>query len=236
MSDILLIHGSCHGAWCWDGVVAELAVLGRHAWAINMPGRNGALPPAPEATLSDFADTILAAIDRRGHGPVTLVGHSAGGFSITAAAEAAPDQIAALIHVCAYVPQPGQSLADMRRAGPSQPLRGRIAVSPDRKTFGFTPETAADLFFHDCPDPWGAASRLCPEPVAPQETALPFTARSAALPRHYIRCTNDRVIPPGYQSIMARDFGPNITDMATGHSPFLADPRGLARHIAAIAP
>lgn len=234
MSDLLLIHGSCHGAWCWDATIAALRSLGHEARAIDMPGRGADPRPMETVTLSDFAGAILAAargFDR----PPVLVGHSAGGFSIAAAAEAAPDLFAGLIFLCAYVPRPGLSVADLRRAGPRQPLAGRIRTAPDRRTFAFAPGTGEELFFHDCSDPVTAANRLIPEAVAPQETALPFTARSEALPRHYVRCTGDRVIPPEYQSVMASPFGAHVTDLATGHSPFLAAPRALARLLAGLA-
>ena len=41
-----------------------------------------------------------------------------GGFPITAAAQKAPDHIAALVYLCAYLPRPGMTLAEMRKAGP----------------------------------------------------------------------------------------------------------------------
>lgn len=227
-TDILLIHGSCHGAWCWDGVLTALAAWGRNARAIDMPGRGASPIPMERAGLADFAETILADIAAAGGGPVTLVGHSAGGYAITAAAEAAPHLVARLVYLCAYVPRPGLSLAQMRRAGPRQPLAGHLRLSADRRTFSFAPESVPGLFFHDCPDPAAAGARLVAEAVAPQETALPFTARASALPRHYVRCTADRVIPPEFQAEMAAAFGPEVTDFPTGHSPFLAAPDDLA--------
>ncbi|MFT4151047.1 MAG: alpha/beta fold hydrolase [Paracoccaceae bacterium] len=232
MSEILLIHGTAHGAWCWDGVLAELHALGRTARAIDLPGRGTDPRPPETVTLADFSKAILAATGDR---PVTLVGHSAGGYAITAAAEAAPRRFAKLIYLCAYVPRPGLSLADMRRAGPSQPLAGQFRLSPDRRSFAFA-ATAAGLFFHDCPAPQTAFARLTAEATAPQETALASTARAEALPRHYIRCLHDRVIPPDYQSEMSTAFGPDRTDFPTGHSPFLAAPQALARLIARLAP
>ncbi len=231
MSDFLLIHGTAHGAWCWDATIRALEALGHRARAIDLPGCGDDTTPAPLATLDACATAIVQALDL----PTVLVGHSAGGFPITAAAEKDPTRIAALVYLCAYVPQAGQSLAQMRRDGPSQPLARSFRLNADRTAFTFDPAIAADRFYHDCPPHIAAMalSRLTPQPLAPQETALPATARAKRLPRHYIRCTADRTIPPAYQTAMAA--GIPVTDLPTGHSPFLVAPEALAQRLSEIA-
>jgi len=53
-----------------------------------------------------------------------------------------------------------------------------------------------------------------------------------ALPRSYIRCMDDRTIPPAYQVTMTESWpSDDVYEMACGHSPFLTDPGGLARII-----
>lgn len=231
MPDFLLIHGTAHGAWCFGATIRALAALGHHARAIDLPGCADDPTPAAEATLDASARAILRALT----GPTILVGHSAGGYPITAAAESEPANIAALVYLCAYVPQPGKTLADMRRAGPAQPLNGAFRLTADRSAFSFDPVIAADRFYHDCPPDIAAQAlaRLTPQPLAPQETALASIARAAALPRHYIRCTADRTIPPAYQTTMAQ--GLTLSDLPTGHSPFLSAPEALAQRLSEIA-
>lgn len=231
MSEILLIHGACHGAWCWEAVIPALNALGHRARAIDLPGRDGA-----PVTLADQAQAALSALDR----PTLLVGHSAGGYAITAAAERDPSRITGLVYLCAYLPTPGASIADMRRAGPCQPLRPAIRpairTAPDRQSFTFDPTLARDLLYHDCPEDVAASAiaRLCPEPVAPHETPL-TPLRSLTLPRHYIRCTKDRAIPPAYQATMSSAL-PALarSDLPTSHSPFLSAPVHLANRLAQI--
>lgn len=219
---VLLIHGSCHGAWCWDQVIAELQIRGIRAKAIDLPGRGKA------TTLVAQAEAIVAAL---GHDTL-LVGHSAAGYPITAAAEIAPIPPLGLVYLCAYVPQPDRSLADLRRSGPAQPLKPALRLSSDRTTFHFAPEACTDLFYHDCPNPADAIARLVPEAVAPQETSLPKQPHALSLPRHYILCQDDRAIPPAYQAEMAR--GMLTTTLSCGHSPFLACPDQLAHSLAMI--
>lgn len=229
--DLLLIHGACHGAWCWEATITALAALGLTARAIDLPACGSDPTPAAEVTLQTTAEAILNAVTA----PTILVAHSAAGFPATLAAEMDPTKITALVYLAAWVPQAGRSLADMRRSFPDPPMRHAFRLSPDRLTFTFQPDRAEGVFYHDCPPDTATAalSRLTPQPLATQETALPSTLRAEALPRHYIRATQDRAIPPALQTQMAQ--GCTITDLPTGHSPFLSAPEALAQRLADIA-
>ena len=232
MSELLLIHGSCHGAWCWRDTLKELDALGHPARAIDLPGHGADPTPRDRVTLDGYVDAILAAIDA----PVTLVGHSMGGFPVTAAALRAPERIARLVYLCAYIPAPGKSLADMRHLWPEQPLLPAIRPDADRVCFTFDAERQHDLFYHDCPPGTleHARSHLTPQPFAPQRT--PLDPATPPVERHAILCDDDRAIPVGFQRLMAKDIpSANIQSMATSHSPFFAAPGDLARRLAAIA-
>ncbi|KAA9008169.1 alpha/beta fold hydrolase [Histidinibacterium aquaticum] len=230
MSRIVLVHGSGHGAWCWEAVLPHLRAAGHDPVAVDMPGRGANALPLEEATLDDFADACLAAA---GDGAV-LVGHSAGGYAITAAAQARPDLVDRLIYVCAFVPEPGTPLSGMRRLMNPPPLSGAIRKAPDGRSYTVDPEQAPALFYNDLPEAEAraATARLCPEAVLPQETALPATDRAEALPRRYILCERDGTILPHAQEAMTSGWpAAHVTRMDTSHSPFLADPEGLARNI-----
>jgi pimeloyl-ACP methyl ester carboxylesterase len=234
MTGFLLISGSCHGAWCWKSVLPFFNISGNQAHAIDMPAQGPDKTPMAQVTLDLQARSILAAITD----PVILVGHSMAGYPITAAAELAPEKIRALIYLCAYVPRSGQSLAQMRRAWPSQPLKGAFRVSHDHLSFTFEPTMIKDKFYHDCPPEALALAQanLGPEPIAPQETPLTLTAASQSLPRHYIRCTEDRAIPPEFQQAMTAGWpAANVSTLPTSHSPFFAAPQALAQRLIDIA-
>jgi pimeloyl-ACP methyl ester carboxylesterase len=223
---LLFVHGSCHGAWCWRDVLAVCAARGIPASAIDLPSHGADPTPLREVTLDSYVTAILEAIRT----PVHLVGHSAGGFPITAAAIAAPEKIRALTYVCAYLPETGKSLVEMRKAAAEQPLAGALDVAADGLSFRFAANRVRDLLYQDCSAEvlTFAAARLCPQAILPQRTALPDATVPAEVARHYILCENDHTIPPAHQRHMSRDLPPaHVHRMATGHSPFFADPEGL---------
>lgn len=227
MTRFVLVHGACHGAWCWSAVEAALRRRGHETVAIDLPCRGEDSTPAREATLAGFAERVARAMEQ----PSVLVGHSFAGFPITAAAALVPGRIEQLVYLAAYVPEPGRSLRGMRKAWPDQPLRGSYVMTDGGAAFTFRADLAELLFYHDCPPESAAraAALLCPEPVAPQETPVPDTDAAVALPRRYILCTEDRAIPPAFQATMVRDWPATaVRRLATSHSPFLSAPDELA--------
>ncbi|MEZ5799152.1 MAG: alpha/beta fold hydrolase, partial [Paracoccaceae bacterium] len=63
MVEVLLVHGSCHGAWCWHRVIPALAALGVAARAIDLPAHGADRTPAAGASLSGYGRAILAALN-----------------------------------------------------------------------------------------------------------------------------------------------------------------------------
>ncbi|TCP62323.1 pimeloyl-ACP methyl ester carboxylesterase [Rhodovulum bhavnagarense] len=232
ITEFLLIHGSNHGAWCWRDVLPPLAAAGHAARAIDLPGAGLDGTPLDAVTLDSYRDAVLGAL----HGRTILVGHSLGGVTITAAAAAAPEKVAALVYLCAWAPRPGDSARDLRARYGCEALMGAMRRSPDRLTTSFADETLEELFYHDCPPGTAdyARDHLSAQPIAPG--MAPALAVPDSVPRHYIRCTGDRIIPPEAQADMTRDWpADHVHDLATGHSPFFADPVGLAELLTRIA-
>lgn len=230
MADVLLIHGSSHGAWCWRDVIPALDDLGHNAQAIDLPSHGDDPTPVTDITLDTYADRIIAALDQ----PKVVIGHSLGGYPISLVAERRPDLVKRLIYVCAYVPKAGHTLSQMRRLAERQPLIPAIRMSVDRRSFSFDPKLARSCFYGDCTEDQiaFALSNLTPQAVAPNETVVPLTDRYASLPRNYIRCTQDGAVPYELQVAMTKDWPTDdVVDMHTSHSPFFSQPRELAAHI-----
>ena len=74
-TNIVLVHGLWADGSSWSKVIPILQNAGHKVIAVQLPAHS----------LADDVETIKRAIDLVG-GPVTLVGHSFGGFEITNAA------------------------------------------------------------------------------------------------------------------------------------------------------
>lgn len=227
MADFLLVHGSCHGAWCWRDLIPELEKRGHAARAIDLPSHGSDPTPISEVTLDSCRDAVLAAA----RPDSIIVGHSWGGYPISAAAEAQPDAMRALIYLSAYVPHDGMSLIEMRRQSPRQLIVDAVDKSADGLSYTVHPDKVQSLFYHDCPPgivPY-ALARLCPQPILPQDTPLPLGAQFAQVPTAYIRSLDDHTIPTEYQEQMSDVAPPDRRKtINSSHSAFFSHPCELA--------
>ncbi len=237
MTPILLIHGAWHGAWCWDRLIPALAARGRQALAIDLPGAGEDQTPLAEVTLELYARRVVEALESLGE-PAVLVGHSMGGLSITAAAELAPERVAKLVYLCAFVPRDGDSL--LAEAGKSDPaeVAMKTVFSADRLSMTVAEETIKPAFYADCSDEdvAFARARLRPLPLGPGTAPVRVSAeRFGRVPRVYIECTEDRTIPIDRQRAIAAASAPiEVHTLGTSHSPFFSAPNALAEILAAL--
>ncbi|MDV4145776.1 alpha/beta fold hydrolase [Shimia sp. FJ5] len=233
MSDILLVHGSCHGAWCWRDTIPALQALGHAPRAMNMPSHGGDPTPLSEVTLDACTQSVVEALGDE----TVVVAHSWGGFPATLAADIAPDRITHLIYLCAYVPFEGHSLVDMRKLAPRQPILKAVDRDPSGLSYGIKPEHARETFYADCPEGTTAyaLAHISQQATLPQTTPAHLGTGHLTVPRSYIRCLQDNAIPTEFQAEMVADWPRgSVHEMNTSHSPFFADPAGLAALITRI--
>jgi pimeloyl-ACP methyl ester carboxylesterase len=227
MATFLLVHGSWHGAWCWERLAPRLLERGHRALAIDLPGHGEDRRFPWLVTLGGYSRRVQAAAAALAEKPV-LVGHSMGGFAISQAAADAPRLFAALVYVCAFVPLPGETLWRLA-ALDAETL---IPASVRQRPLGvwIRPAQARALFYADCSeaDAAWATARLRSEPLRPLLQA--HVARAPArLPRAYVECTRDRAVSLARQRAMAGRFDfDRVVTLASGHSPFLSQPEALA--------
>ncbi|MGC9418981.1 MAG: alpha/beta fold hydrolase, partial [Rhodovulum sp.] len=128
------------------------------------------------------------------------------------------------------------SARDLRARYGCETLMAAMRLSDDRKTSCFADAALGPAFYHDCPPGTVdlARAHLTPQPTAPG--TAPAAALPAEIPRHYVLCSEDRIIPAAAQADMTRDWPPaHVHPMACGHSPFFADPDKLAEILIQIA-
>jgi pimeloyl-ACP methyl ester carboxylesterase len=116
---IVLEHGAWADASSWAAVIARLQADG---FTVDAPPNPLRGLPQDSAYLQDFL-THNAALAGQ---PVVLVGHSYGGAVITNAA-VGDSEVKALVYVDAFIPDQGETLAQLTGAQPGSCLAGNPA-------------------------------------------------------------------------------------------------------------
>lgn len=231
MAHIILVHGAMHGGWCWSHVSPLLSAQGHSVLAIDLPGQGDDMTPVELVTADDWAEAVADAARSAGS-PVVLVGHSMGGTAVSQAAELVPHLVRGIIYVSAIMIQAGETI---HSACPEV-----IEISAKAALNFVDPAAVAIRLFYGHTPPALAASaieRLRPQVVQVAKAPLKVTAeRYGTVPRAYIECADDYVLPLSVQRRMqaALPCDPVVT-MSGDHSPFLSSPTELADHIDQIA-
>jgi pimeloyl-ACP methyl ester carboxylesterase len=93
MATFVLVHGSCHGGWCWKKVIP---LLTSHRHRVNTPTLTGLGERShlvrEDIDLSTHILDIIQVFEYEDLDDVILVGHSYGGMVIGGAAEKIPNQ------------------------------------------------------------------------------------------------------------------------------------------------
>ena len=223
MSEVVLVHGAWHGAWCWAQVVDELDALGVSHDAVELP-LTGLVDDA--ATVRD---AIESAVERAGPG-VVVVGHSYGGIVISQAA-AGVDGVGRLVYLAAFMTDEGEDELSIMTAHGS-PVLGAVVVTDGGAAIDAAQAPALFYGDSDAATVAKAVSLLRPMRSGGRLEGAPAWQ---SIPSTYVVCTEDRALPPAAQREMATRADA-VVEWPTDHSPFLTRPAELAALIAASAP
>jgi pimeloyl-ACP methyl ester carboxylesterase len=201
---IVLVHGAFAESASWDGVIDLLAATGLRVIAAANPLRG---PASDAAAVSDLIRTV--------DGPVVLVGHSYGGMVITNV-PADTGQIAGLVYVCAFAPEPGENCNALAERFPGSTLAETLRPVPhaDKTTdLYIAAERFHEQFCADVPAPQAARMAATQRPV----TLEALTERSGGwplwsrVPSWFAIGEQDHTIPPALQRFMAERAGARRT-------------------------
>ena len=235
MTTMILVHGACHGGWCWDRLVPHLEAKGLRVLAPDLPD----LPLTEKDPVARWGEIVAEMAEREARKDrVVVVGHSRGGVVISTAAEKAPDAISGLIYLAASLLPDRQTMTGAWRAFTDQPA---IWVSPDAEGLSFTVTKGVyhRLFcpMSDAETAAAGEARLRPEPIASFTTPIRTgVGNFGRVPRAYVETTRDLIIPLAFQrSMQAALPCSQVATLDADHLPFFAMPERLADTLAALA-
>lgn len=218
IKNIVLVHGAFADGSSWNKTIAILQTHGYHVIAVQNP-------------LTSLEDDVAAT--RRAiammNGPVLLVGHSYGGVVISVAGN--DPKVAALVYVCALIPNDNESVVDITKKDPNAP--GSAEIKPDTSGFlSLTYKGIHSFFAQDLPanqrdilyatqTPWAAAAT----------TVKVKNAAWKSKPSWCIIGLNDHMVTPHLARAEAKMLHAKSIELKTSHVPMLSQPKQVADFI-----
>ncbi len=226
----ILIHGGCHGAWCWETVLDHLRGSGHRAIAFDLPGCGEDRTPRAEVGLDQQVTTAIAQVDAVDPGPVRLVGHSIAGWVLPAVAAARPARVTQLVFLAASVLSRGERGIDVTPPE-RRPRYFELAAESGENSLTVSFDEARTRFFNHLDDDRAAAAyrRLTPQPFKPYTDPAAVGIESVRVERRYLAVDDDRTYPPAATRRFAAKAGVSPEVIPGDHSVMLSAPESLTR-------
>ena len=213
--NVVLVHGGFVDGSGWEGVYQ---ILKKKGYTVSIAQN-------PTVSLADDVAVTKRVIAAQ-NGPVVLVGHSYGGVVIT---EAGNDpNVAALVYIAGFAPDKGESVSTLIKDPPPGAPVPPILPPQDGFLFldkaKFADSFAADVdeqkaaFMAESQVPWGL-------------DALNGTVNEASWKTKqswYLVTTDDKMIPPAAQRLMAQRAGSTVVEVAGSHAVYVSQPDEVA--------
>lgn len=231
MAVFVVAHGAWTGGWFWNKL-RPLLQAGGHA--VFTPTYTGVGERAhlahPGIDLDHHINDLLQLLQFEDLTDVVLIGHSYGGMVATGVADRAPERIAQLVYIDAFVPRDGDSAWSLIPAEQRQRMQDATAATtaagdgwrlPPNPMPPDTP--AADVA-------WAVPRRL-PQPIKTFTQPIVLTGAVDRLPRSYVYCSR---FGPGdgfrpFAERAQREPGWRYVELDASHNPQVTMPETLAR-------
>lgn len=102
----VLVHGACHGAWCWQKFKTLLESASNRVTVLDLAASGANMKAIQDVeTLDEYTEPLLEFLaSLQPKEKVILVGHSLGGLSLALAMEKFPEKIAVAVFLSAFMP------------------------------------------------------------------------------------------------------------------------------------
>jgi len=216
--DVILVHGAWADGSSWSKVIPLLEHRGFHVTAVQLS----------LTSVAEDVATVRRAIELD-PGPLLLVGHSYAGVVIT---EAGNDpKVSGLVYISAYAPDAGQSVFSLNALVPETPVKPEIRLNAG--FLSLTIEGIRANFAQDLPDTETRTLAVTQGPVAAVAFGTPATAPAwYTKPSWYMVASEDRVISPHLEAMMAQTINAETTTVHSSHVIMLSRPEAVADFIA----
>lgn len=212
----MLVHGACHGAWCWYKVAAQLKSIGHKVTALDLAASG--IHPKPVHEVHSLSDYVEPLLDFMASLPpekkVILVGHSMGGVCISLAMERFPQKISVAVFATAFMPGPDFSFSTINgEYSPSidsfMDTQFTSDLGPDHPPTAvvFGPKFMESKLYQLSPPEDSVLAQLLVRPVSLSTAVLSSEEeltkeKYGSVRRVYIVCKEDNMVKPNLQEWM----------------------------------
>jgi pimeloyl-ACP methyl ester carboxylesterase len=216
-TNIVLVHGLWADGSSWNKVIPILQKAGHRVIAVQLAAHS----------LADDVATVKRAIDLVG-GPVTLVGHSYGGFVITNAAYNNKN-ITGLVYVAAFAPDEGESTGNFVDVAKLPP--GLLVF--DSGGFAYlNPKMFHGAFVQDAnateAETLAAVQKPAHQSLLTEKSGPPAWKQ---LPTWYQVSEGDHIIPPDAERMFAKRMNATTISLNSSHASLVTHPAEIAELI-----
>ncbi|MBK1869473.1 alpha/beta fold hydrolase [Aestuariivirga sp. YIM B02566] len=216
--NVILVHGGFVDGSGWQGVYNIL----------KKDGYNVTIVQNPTTSLADDVAVTKRAIDQQ-DGPVILVGHSYGGVVVSEAGT--NEKVKAVVYIAAFAPDKGESVSSLIANPPAgapvppilPPVDGFLMLDKAKfaATFAADVDAGTAAFMADSQVPWGVAAL----------TGAVTVPAWKSKPSYYLVASDDHMIPPPAQRMMAERAGATVVETAGSHAIYVSKPEAVAQII-----
>jgi pimeloyl-ACP methyl ester carboxylesterase len=228
MATFVLVHGSCHGGWCWKKVTPLLRKYYGHD--VYFPTLTGlgerSHLVSKDIDLYTHVCDITQLLEYEDLTEVILVGHSYGGLVIGGVAERIPERIKRLVYLDGYIPEDNKSAFDL--------IPGLEAIYKKR---ALTEHGKEWLVASYEPKVWGVINptdirwmetRLSSMPWHTHDQPLRIiNIQAQRIPKTYISCTEFKDFH--FMAQRAKSQGWDYHELKTGHDAMITVPNEVAQ-------
>ena len=227
MATFLVAHGAWSAGWVWKKMRPLLRELGHELFTPTYTGLGERVHLARhDVGLETHIGDILGVLQFEDLRNVILIGHSYGGMVATGVADRAPERLAQLVYLDAFVPRDGQCQFDLQSAE----TRSRMHEAARTVGDGWRiPPNPVPLDTSEADVAWVTPRRVM-QPLMTFEQPLHLTGAGERIPKVYIYCTRPA---PGDVFRQFAERARSETrwryfEIDASHSPHVTAPTSLA--------